>query len=148
MIDANCSVSLLFARVHPPRGRAFSLSALFLPPPFSPRSNRWSNPDFLLIAARGTRACKSLKLRSNVRYPDELYVSMEMKRHKRHIEIISPSSIAGHNFSTSLYHYVKHIHTHTHTRVFLSLSGVVHRAGYKFSFRARLVQYQNISPRS
>lgn len=136
MIDAECSVSLLFARVHPPRG--FSLSAFFLPPPFSPRSNRWSNPDFLLIAARGTRACKMLRLRSNVLYPDELYVlyvSIEMKRHRRHIEIISPSSIAvphaGHNFSTSLYHYVKH--THTNIRLFLSRGSCIAR---DISFRS------------
>jgi len=78
---------------------------------YSARSNRWSNPDFLLIAARGTRACKTLSPsveHSLSRRTLSHVVSMEMKRHRRYTEIISPSSIvvprAANNFSTSLYH--------------------------------------------
>lgn len=92
---------------------ARSLSASFLPSFFhhSARSNRWSNPDFLLIAARGTRACKALSRRSNVRYPGECFLrrfhgnEKTQKAHRNYFAVVDRRSARPHNnFSTSLYH--------------------------------------------
>lgn len=103
MIDAE-RFSFSFARIIPrDRIAPRSLLSISLSSLHSARSNRWSNPDFLLIAARGTRACKARSL-SLTPYtvaippnPNECSlrprVSMEMKRHRKQTKIISPSSI-------------------------------------------------------
>lgn len=74
MIDAERFLSLLLR----PRISLMTAPRVLYPFPsfyhHSARSNRWSNPDFLLIAARGTRACKALSRRSNVRYPGECFL--------------------------------------------------------------------------
>lgn len=75
----------------------------------SARSNRWSNPDFLLIAARGTRACKALSRRLNVRYPGECFLrrfhenEKTQKAHRNYFAVVDRHP-ARNNFSTSLYH--------------------------------------------
>lgn len=79
---------------------ARSLSASFLPSfyHYSARSNRWSNPDFLLIAARGTRACKALSRRSNVRYPGECFLrrfhgnEKTQKAHRNYFAVVDRRS--------------------------------------------------------
>lgn len=57
-----------------------------------------------LVRVRRSAVGRTFAIPANASY----VVSMEMKRHRRHIEIISPSSIvvprARNNFSTSLYH--------------------------------------------
>lgn len=62
MIDAECSPFSFTRSAYP--SQPYIAARVLHPLPsfyhYSARSNRWSNPDFLLIAARGTRACKTL----------------------------------------------------------------------------------------
>lgn len=86
MIDAERSPFSFIRSAYPSHipaaARGFSIRVLpsFLPSYFhhhhySARSNRWSNPDFLLIAARGTRACKTLQpFGRTFRYPVERFL--------------------------------------------------------------------------
>lgn len=102
MIDAERFLSLL---PHRPRISLMTAARVLYPLPFLPsfyhhsaRSNRWSNPDFLLIAARGTRACKALSRRSNVRYPGECFLrrfhgnEKTQKAHRNYFAVVDRRS--------------------------------------------------------